>query len=146
MKSATKDDWKTTPMPNENLILPISKSSFSKEEYEKIKIGFIPGCMEDKWFMYCESNSLYVHRSWTGVAVYKVIFINTIDKYKIRQILFNMEVYNSEHVVDLDYEIDLVLFLINQKLLNRKANFPIDSNVKIENKIDYIMHRHGIGG
>ena len=30
--------------------------------------------MEDKWFIFFESNTLYIHRSWTGFCIYQVHF------------------------------------------------------------------------
>jgi 8-oxo-dGTP diphosphatase len=31
--------------------------------------------MEDKWFLYYEGNTLYMHRSWTGFCIAQVHFV-----------------------------------------------------------------------
>ena len=43
---------------------------------EKIKFGFVPRDMDDKWFIYYAEDEeiLYLHRSWTGFCVFMVKF------------------------------------------------------------------------
>ena len=74
-RTAKKGDWKTTNMPEKNKTVPLNVG-FSDEQMGKIKSGFIPEEMEDKWFIYYveEEQSLYLHRSWTGFCVYIVQF------------------------------------------------------------------------
>lgn len=47
---------------------------FSTEEMVKIRRGFYPTVMEEKWFLYFTGNRLRVHRSWTGILIYDVGF------------------------------------------------------------------------
>ena len=39
--------------------------------------------MEDKWFIYWNDNTLYFHRSWTGMCLYIVHFEAARDGHKI---------------------------------------------------------------
>jgi len=71
---ATKDSWEIIKMKQNKVVLPINKR-YSKEEYNKIKQGFIPKVMEDRWFVYFEDNKLYMHRSWTGNCIYELVGI-----------------------------------------------------------------------
>ena len=77
-----KQDWKTEPMPIENIltvpifswITPPGRESFhtllSKKNLEILKRGHIPSCSEDSWFIYSEGDKIYFHRAWTGYCVY----------------------------------------------------------------------------
>jgi hypothetical protein len=125
MKQATTADWKTSPMPEDYVVLPPTDISFNEEEYYKIQSGFIPGSMEDKWFLFFENNTLYCHRSWTGIAVYEISFMKENDTCSIRQIKFNTHVYKKDHTVDLNRELELALFLIKTVLLDARG---INSN------------------
>ena len=72
-RAAQKDDWKTFPMPEqqEQFTIPLAVSD---QEYESIKLGYIPREMEDKWFLYMDRDTLYIHRSWTGFCIYVIHF------------------------------------------------------------------------
>jgi 8-oxo-dGTP diphosphatase len=74
-RTAKKGDWKTINMPEKNKTVQLNVG-FTNEQMEKIKYGFIPEEMEDKWFIYYieEEENLYLHRSWTGFCVYVVKF------------------------------------------------------------------------
>lgn len=47
---------------------------FSAEEMAKIRRGFYPTVMEQKWFLYFSRNRLLIHRSWTGILIFDVGF------------------------------------------------------------------------
>ena len=34
--------------------------------------GFIPTVQEQKWFVFLEDGVLHFHRSWTGIAIYRL--------------------------------------------------------------------------
>src|SRR3954471_6767932 len=71
--AATRDDWKTTPLPAQRQEITLERV-YSADEFERIRKGTIPAAMEDKWFMYYDVPWLFVHRSWTGVCVFQVRF------------------------------------------------------------------------
>ena len=71
--AARRDDWKTEPMPerHETFVL---RRSFSDAEMAALRRGNIPQEMEDKWFWFMEGDTLFAHRSWTGICIYRVDF------------------------------------------------------------------------
>ena len=75
--SATKGDWHTKPMPEKSTVIEVNKE-YSSEEMERIRVGYVPQEMEEKWFIYFDSDEsdsrLYLHRSWTGICIYIVRF------------------------------------------------------------------------
>jgi len=60
-----KTDWQTVDMPEEHASFILHRM-LSEADAAVLKMGNIPQQMEDKWFWYCEGNTLYAHRSWTG--------------------------------------------------------------------------------
>lgn len=68
-----KSDLKTKPLPKtcEKLDLGLH---FSTGEMQRIRQGFVPQSMDDKWFICFSNNILYLHRSWTGICIYKAYF------------------------------------------------------------------------
>ncbi len=146
MKKAKKTDWKNTPMPNEFILLPETDIKYNFDEYNKIGNGLIPECMEDKWFMYLENDTLYCHRSWTGIILYEVHFIKNSDSISIEKILLNSQAYKPDKEIDIKYELEMLLFLVNRMLLGKNVEFPVDPTIKIDNNMQYMMKRHGAVG
>ena len=72
-KIASRDDWKTEPMPEQHDVF-VLKRSLSDEEMNALRWGNIPQAMEDKWFWYMEGSTLFAHRSWTGFCIYRIDF------------------------------------------------------------------------
>ena len=66
---AVKTDWQTTDMPKEHDTFTLHRL-LSEKDVAVLRMGNIPQEMEDKWFWYCEGNTLYAHRSWTGFCIY----------------------------------------------------------------------------
>jgi len=108
--------------------------------------GFIPECMEDKWFMYFEDNVLYCHRSWTGQFVYKICFYVEKESVKISEIKFNSGVYKKDIQILPDFELNMALFLIERILLNRDIELPLNPCIKLKTGMDYCIYRHGVVG
>jgi len=77
---ATRNSWgNIVPMKNPRKILINLK--FNEEEYEKIKKGFIPSVMEEKWFVFFEENWIHWVRSWTGTEWVKAEIKKENDYY-----------------------------------------------------------------
>ena len=80
-----KDDWKRIDMPKErdSFLLDID---FDYIDEERLKNGFLPSQMEDKWFIYSEDDKVYMHRSWTGYCIFildlktHMVVVNRNDK------------------------------------------------------------------
>jgi 8-oxo-dGTP diphosphatase len=70
-KIAERNDWKRLDMPKrrETFIL---RRPFTERQLAALRRGHIPQEMEDKWFWFMEGDTLYAHRSWTGICIYRV--------------------------------------------------------------------------
>ncbi len=79
---ATKNDWKITEMPERNTTFILSRK-FSAEEIAALQFGNIPKAMEDKWFWFMEGDTLYAHRSWTGICVFRIDFSFADNQHKV---------------------------------------------------------------
>lgn len=71
---ARRYDWKVHDLPARHVVLRLD-FVLSKAEAERIRWGFIPEAMEDKWFSYFEGNTLFQHRSWTGHCIDRIHFV-----------------------------------------------------------------------
>ncbi len=117
---ATADSWKSKPFA-ELVSLPL-QASFTTEEFHLIQRGLIPQQMEDKWFIYCVDERLHFHRSWTGMAVYRLEFVQEGAVYRVAAAwMAKLE----QPGLDLEYEAKLVEFLISTQLLRRPMPFPL---------------------
>ena len=124
MNAATKASWKCEDFKS-TIPLPYS-DSFTARELEIIKAGLIPREMEDKWFIYFEGDTLYLHRSWTGQPVYKVLLDTNGEQAKVREAHVSSAVGKS----DLDYHARLLDFLISNLLLGKRKPFPMPAQLK----------------
>ena len=113
---ATKYSWITSKMPQNKIKLSINKK-YSKEEYNKIKKGFIPQQMDDRWFIYFENQKLYFHRSWSGYCIYEIKFSKENEYYIITEGYLNKEIVDEKNLVLKD-EAKRILLLINRLLLD----------------------------
>jgi hypothetical protein len=73
---AKKSDFPHTKvMSDKNKTVEINVG-YSDEQMKKIKFGMVPRDMDDRWFIYYaeDEETLYIHRSWSGLCVYMVKF------------------------------------------------------------------------
>ncbi len=122
-KAAEPNDWKRKPMPEKNTRIVFEKG-YNEQEMEKIKWGFIPEQMEDKWFIFWKDNKLHFHRSWTGICIYIVNFQKEQNnKYSIKDAIINRdpEQYKS---TDDEYDKKLILYIIDTLLIGKPSVFP----------------------
>jgi hypothetical protein len=145
---ADKDCWKNTPLPTETIDLSYQRT-FTKDEIEKIKKGMIPEQMEDKWFIYCQDETINIHRSWTGIQIYRVEYHSVADnEFQVTKVLVNGDKkhYNYQNVNE---ETKLLNFLIDRLLLNRQVKFPIPTNITADQQSIFkhatIGHGRGSG-
>lgn len=112
---AKAGDWRTEPF------LPLTpipyRADFSHEEFTKIKRGFIPKEMENKWFIYYEDGVLYIHRSWTGRGIYQVRFDSTEQGARVVEAAA-LHVPNPSDE-DMDDSVGLLDSLVSNHLLGK---------------------------
>jgi len=70
---ATAADWEIHPMPARCSTFALDLS-YAEAEIARIRHGFIPHAMEEKWFLYFSDGCLHMHRSWTGNYLFQVFF------------------------------------------------------------------------
>jgi hypothetical protein len=79
--------------------------------------------MEDKWFIYYEAPHLFLHRSWTGKPVYRVMLQISVDGARVVEALWSKDLAESSDL-DLDYQVQLIDFLISNLLLRQRKPLP----------------------
>ena len=88
----TSDLWENIkPMPEGYSEHRINEL-FSERQFCHLMWGQIPLSMDDKWFTYSEGVTLYYHRSWTGICVYRITFEKEANGYRAVSIRVNDEV------------------------------------------------------
>lgn len=116
MNKAIKSDWKTLDMPEKTASFSID-ISLTEGEFSALQNGHIPCEMEDKWFEYFENNILYIHRSWTGICIYKVQF--STDR-RVEEVVVNRD---SEQYRETNIERDKVQVMMRiDSLCGRTGN------------------------
>jgi len=115
---ATRSSWKAEPFDAE-VDIPYS-ASFSAEDFDTIRQGLVPAQMEDKWFIFFESNVLHIHRSWTGAGTFKVEFRSDAEGAHVVAAKSVSGSISKDTVVSAN----LLGFLIDRILLGRDVELP----------------------
>lgn len=90
MKAATKNDWPDLqPMPPSYEDLKI-ELHFNGSHMRNLRRGFVPDDQDQKWFLYFEDNILHIHRSWTGLKMYEVVFDDDDEDGVARRVRINL--------------------------------------------------------
>jgi len=106
-KVATKDSWKTEPMPAESVLIPMNVK-IPRAAMQIVKCGHIPDAMEDHWFMYCDGSTIRYYRSWTGFCIFIAKFVEEGDMCAITELQVNRD---SEQYGSKDNDHDVALFM-----------------------------------
>ena len=72
-KIADRNDWTRLDMPEQHDTF-IFQRPFTAQQMAILRRGNIPQEMEDKWFWFMEGDTLFAHRSWTGICIYQIDF------------------------------------------------------------------------
>lgn len=93
---AKRSDGNSIPMPKLNKALMV-RDKCSAEIFALVSQGLIPNSMDEKWFIYYEDPWLYIHRSLSGICVFKIKFQLINEHYEIVTALVNRdaEQYNE---------------------------------------------------
>ncbi len=123
-KIAKPKDWKTTPMPEQRVTIPLNRA-FSQEQVVLIREGLIPEEMEDKWFIYWKKGTLYFHRSWSGFCIYAVRFQLEGDQWRMFEADVNRDPEQYDEQRD-SHDTAMISYLIDVLILGQEAEFPAD--------------------
>jgi len=99
------------------------RDSFSAEELARIRVGLVPGSMDEKWFVLFEHPFLFLYRSWTGTLIYRLEIEEGPEGGEVvnATVLDNPEMYRRGSP---DYEASLLSWLVRGLLLNQEVPFP----------------------
>jgi len=119
---ASRDSHHRLPPPGRRVDLELSHS-YTSSELDRIRRGFVPMDMDERWFIYYEEPWLYIHRSWTGVCVYGVRFETSPSGASIVESWANRD---SEQYQETSIESDreLCMFFIGTLLLGQDLEYP----------------------
>jgi len=127
-KIASMKSWKNLPI-NKPKRIDISLH-FTDAQYSKLTRGLIPEQMEDKWFIFCEKDWLYFHRSWTGYGLFKGQLIKEGDGYLIKEFWAERD-HKKYTVEDDNNDRETISFLIARGLLGIDVgDMYADKNIK----------------
>jgi hypothetical protein len=59
-------------MPIPMAVLPTR--AWSDDEWDRIKLGYAAQGMDEKWDVFVEDQTMFVHRSWTGNGIFEASF------------------------------------------------------------------------
>ena len=126
-KKAEAISWGIEPL-KEGISIPLTLE-IDKEQIELISKELIPQVIEDKWFMYFEKPYLYLHRSWTGQAVFKLKFTESSTGYFVSEALLSSDIAKT-HEVEIKYQGEIAFFLVSHFQLEKKVSYPMQSKKK----------------
>ena len=116
---------------------------FSQQDYETLRRGLIPEEMEDKWFVFWEADTLFFHRSWTGLCVYRVEFAAAGEQFQVSGAAVSNDSQAYRRGSDA-YEAALVDFLIRGLLLHERVEFPVAPGTAVPGSPG--LYQHHIAG
>ena len=117
MQAATRADWRIKDMPTEYVALTLD-FTLSAQEAARVRLGFIPTSMEEKWFAYFADNTLHQHRSWTGYCIDQIFFEADGDGLRATHAKVNR---NPEQYTETDDEQDIQRIETMVRELSRAA-------------------------
>jgi len=105
-------------MPGDRIEVDLDKQ-FTKDEFEKIKLGFRSHDMDQRWNILYEDNLLYIHRSWTGHC----IFIGTVKGNQdctghLSHLTINGDGTQYQRV-DTNEDVNTMLMIVGSHLIER---------------------------
>lgn len=120
MELATKDKWKTKEMSKPHKL--DIELVINEIEFQKLKLGFVPASMDDKWFDYFYENWLYIHRSWTGIQIFKCKVTQlSKNEYVLNEVFVerDIEIYTQDNDDTDKYNFQShIKFLTQRKIFN----------------------------
>lgn len=81
MNMIRKQDLCVKEMPEQTEKFELEKK-LDEKDIQRLKDGYEPYDMDDKWCTYFEDGKLHIHRSWTGICIY-IVELSTSGKLNI---------------------------------------------------------------
>jgi hypothetical protein len=119
---ATRGSWNALPLPAARAAIPVARE-YTAAEHARIARGFIPRDMDDRWFIYLEGDTLFLHRSWTGACIFVVRFAPAGAGYRIAEAWANRDPVQYR-VTDIHADATDIARLIDLLLLRQSFLTP----------------------
>ena len=116
-EAATRLSWSRLDFRGPFVLVPW-KASFVETQFALIRMGYIPEEMEEKWFCFFEDPELFIHRSWSGICVYKVRFTQVGNEYVVAQ----AQVREGRETPQ--FSVEFLDFLVHRLLLGEPRPWP----------------------
>ncbi len=125
------EDWSDLQTMPERQTVLYPKRWFNPDEMAKIRRGFFPTVMEQKWFLYFTGDRLRMHRSWTGLLYFDVGFAFDLKGgASVTEVIVNCEVHDPEYENSDEKELRLLDNVIRHHLLQPLEEPEVDGFVK----------------
>jgi len=124
---ARRENWRLQPLPAERKRLLVDKV-YSPAEMARIARGFISNSMDEKWFIYFEDGRLFLHRSWTGICIYRVDFVPIETGWAMAMVWVNRHPEQYEQTDDAQ-DVQLLLEMIEIHLTRGSDEPSVDGMV-----------------
>ena len=128
-------------MPDEHKELLVD-GRYTREEFEQIRLGFIPHTTEDKWFLYFDGEWLHFHRSQTGTCIFQLQILAAEEAFLTERAIVNRDPAQYR-VTDDEYDVELMSYLVDHLLLGRFVPFPTPARLAED---DHARHRQHVMG
>jgi ADP-ribose pyrophosphatase YjhB (NUDIX family) len=124
------EDWQELKAMPERQTVLYPKLWFNPDEMAKIRRGFFPTVMEEKWFLYFTGDRLRMHRSWTGILIFDVGFaFDPKDGAYVTDVIVNRESREYSNTDD-DEDLKMLEEIIRYHLLQPLEEPEVDGFVK----------------
>ena len=123
MDRATRSSWDRVKLCSEQYIPLSIPRSFSYDEYARIARGYIPRTMEDRWFIFLEGTTVFMHSSRMGTCIYYFELRALVTHVVMETVFANRDPRHYANT-KADYDIEHVIFLIDWFLLGKEVPFP----------------------
>ena len=124
-----KEDWETKPFPRKQTGVTLDLA-FDEGAMARIRKGFLPMVIEDRWFAWFDEPVLHLYRSRTGFCIYQVRFQKAADGWRAVSATVNR---NSQQHTEADHSADqrMIENLINGLLVNGPSGPRADPFVEM---------------
>ncbi len=124
------EDWQELKAMPERQTVLYPKLWFKPDEMAKIRRGFFPTVMEEKWFLYFTGDRLRMHRSWTGILIFDVGFaFDPKGGAYVTDVIVNRESREYSNTDD-DEDLKLLEQIIRYHLLQPLEEPEVDGMAK----------------
>jgi hypothetical protein len=120
---ATRSTWWLVEPLRPLTPIPYS-DEFSAQELQTISRGFVPRDMDDRWFIFREGDSVFLHRSWTGHLMYRVDLEITENRARVLAAFAALPEQRPDAGVPLSFVANELRKLLRGILLNERPPEP----------------------